>query len=173
MSPRRLLSIAAVAFVCISTLVPAAGCGSDVALDKVIEITDVHSGYTDMGIVQGETRLVPTAVIRVKNNSGETLSGFQLSASFWLKGGDGEKDEIILQHLVAKSLAPGATSDPIVIRANFGYKLEGARADFFAHSQFVDFVIKVFGKINGRPYKIGELSVDRTILQKDATDPTK
>ena len=75
-------------------------------------------------------------------------------------------------HLVARDLAPGATSDPIQVRAKFGYKLEGARADFFAHSLFVDFTIKVFGKINGRMFRIGEVTVDRKILPKDAVVPT-
>jgi hypothetical protein len=75
--------------------------------------------------------------------------------------------------LVARDLAPGATSDPIAIRANFGYKLEGARADFFNHSMFVDFTIKVFGKVSGRIYKVGEVTVERKILPKDAAVPTK
>jgi len=152
-------------------LMPAAGCGSQVQLDKVIEIADVHSGYVDMGLVNGETKLVPSATVRVKNIGTSTLSGFQLSATFWLVGGDGEKDETLIQGLVAKDLAIGALSDPIAIRGNFGYKLEGARADFFSHSLFVDFTIKVLGKINGRVYRLGEVKVDRQILQKTAAVP--
>jgi hypothetical protein len=169
---RRALSAAVLCVGFSAAFVPAAGCGSQVALDKALQITDVQSGYTDMGLVKGETKLVPSAVIRVKNIGAETIPGFQLSASFWRVGEDGQKDEIILPHTVAKDLAPGAVSDPISIRANSGYTLEGARPDFFAHSLFVDFTIRVIGKINGRPYRIGEVKVDRKILTKDATVPT-
>jgi len=170
---RRAFSIAVGATGLAVAFLSAAGCGSDVALDKSVQLVDVHSGYADLGIVNGETKLVPSATVRVQNTGASTLSGFQLSASFWLKGGDGEKDELVLPHLVARDLAPGATSDPIAIRANFGYTLEGARADFFAHSKFVDFTIKVFGKVGGRIYKVGEVSVERKILPQDAGAPTK
>lgn len=171
MSLRRLFPLAVISAALVAALLPAAGCGPQVALDKVIQITDVHSGYTDMGLVNGETKLVPTATVRVKNTGTETISGFQLSASFWRVGEDGQKDEIQLPHLVAKDLAPGALSDPISIRANFGYRLEGARADFFTHSAFVDFTIRVIGKISGRLFKIGEVPVERKILTKDGSVP--
>jgi hypothetical protein len=116
---------------------------------------------------------VPYANLRIKNTGAVPLDGFQLSASFWRTGEDGQKDEIQLPHLVAKDLAPGAVSDPITIRANFGYTLAGARADFFAHSMFVDFTIKIVGKLNGRMYRVGEVRVDRKIVSKDAVVPTK
>ncbi len=173
MKLRRVLLTGIVCAGLAAALLPAAGCGDQVALDKVVEITDIHSGYVDLGIVDGETRLVPSATVRVKNNGATTLSGFQLSAAFWLAGDDGEKDDLLLPHLVAENLAPGAVSDPIAIQAKFGYKLEGARADFFTHSRFVDYTIKIFGKVGGRIVKIGEVPVDRKILPKDATTPTK
>lgn len=171
MTFRRIVSAAVVCAGLAVVLLPTVGCGSQVDLSKVTEITDVHSGYIDMGIVNGKTKLVPSATVRVKNIGAATLSGFQLSAAFWRVGEDGQKDEVLLQHLVAKDLAPGALSDPIVIRANFGYTLDGARADFFTHSMFVDFTIKVFGKVNGLPFKIGEVTVDRKILPKDGAVP--
>jgi len=166
----RVLFAAVVCAGLATTAMLSAGC-SQVDLSKAVEISEAHSGYADMGIVNAKTKLVPTATIRVKNISTDVLSGFQLSASFWRTGEDGQKDEVLLQHLVAKDLAPGAQSDPILIRANFGYTLDGARADFFAHSMFVDFTIKVFGKVNGRPFKIGEVKVDRKILSKDGSVP--
>ena len=172
MNLRRALSISTLCAGLGLAILPAAGCGTQAALDKVVEVTDAQSGYVDLGLVNGETRLVPSATVRVKNIGTATLSGFQLSATFWLAGGDGEKDERILPNLVAKDLAPGAVSEPISIRANHGYKLEGARADFFTHSLFVDFSIKVFGKVNGRMFRIGEVKVDRRILPKDASVPT-
>lgn len=170
---RRTLSIAACAAGLAVTVLSAAGCGPSIALDKSVQLVDLHSGYVDMGIVSGKTKLVPSATVRVQNTGASTLSGFQLSAAFWRVGEDGQKDELLLPHTVAKDLAPGAKSDPIVIRANFGYTLEGARADFFTNSLFVDFTIKVFGKVGGRIYKVGEVTVERKILPQDAGAPTK
>jgi hypothetical protein len=169
--PRRILLGALLAGALVA-LAPLTACSSAPALDKAVQIAESTSGYVDLGIVNGQTKLVPYASIRVKNVSDQPLTGFQLSASFWRTGEDGQKDELQLQGLVAKGLAPGAISDPIIIRANFGYSLAGARADFFKHSLFVDFTIKVLGKTAGRIYKIGEVKVDRTIIAKDALGPT-
>lgn len=171
MTFRSVVSAAAACAGLAVVLLSNAGCGPEVALDKVVEVTVAQSGYTDMGLINGQSKLVPTATIRVKNTGTTTLSGFQLSAAFWRVGEDGQKDELLLPHLVAKDLKPGADSDPLTIRANFGYTLAGARADFFAHSLFVDFTIKVFAKANGRMVKIGEIPVERKILQKDGVVP--
>lgn len=165
----RSLLVAALAF----ATWPIVGCGADAPLDKTVELVVTETGYTDLGLVNGETKLVPTATLQVKNISQAAMAGFQISATFWPDGRDGATDEVILPNLVAKDLAAGALSDPIAIRANFGFKLEGARADFFSHSQFVDFTIKVLGKFNGRMFRLGEIKVDRKILAKPGSVPIK
>jgi hypothetical protein len=165
----RLLALAAVC----AALTISTACGPEVDLAKSVELVDIQSGYYDMGIVNGKTKLVPQAVLHVKNVSDRTLQGFQISTSFWALGDDGMKDEMIVQHLVAKDLAPGATSESIVLRANFGFTLEVPRAETFTNSSFRDFTMKVFGKIGGRIAKLGEFTVERKIVPKDAVDPTK
>ncbi len=154
-------------------LVGSSACGPEVDLAKAAQLVDVQSGYYDMGIVNGKTKLVPQAIVHVKNVSDRALPGFQISTSFWLLGDDGMKDEMLVQHLVAKALAPGATSESIVLRANFGFTLEVSRAEAFSNSYFRDFTMKVFGKIGGRVAKLGEFTVERKILPKDATSPRK
>ncbi|TAK10684.1 MAG: hypothetical protein EPO35_13245 [Acidobacteria bacterium] len=151
----------------------AAGCGAEVDLAKAVQIVDVSSGYYDMGIINGKTKLVPQAIVHVKNASDRALPGFQMSASYWAAGDDGMKDEMIVTHSVAKDLAPGATSDAIVLRANFGFTLEVPRAETFQNSSFRDFTIKVFGKVGGRIAKLGEFTVERKIVPKDAASPSK
>ena len=119
--------------------------------------------------------MVPEATLRVKNVGTRSLpvTGFQISASYWLVGDDGMKDENLVTHLVARDLAPGATSDPIVLRANFGFTLEVPRAEAFQNSYFRDFTMKVFGKVAGRTAKLGEFTVERKILTKDASSLSK
>lgn len=165
----RFVALAAVSAV----LVSSAACGPEVDLAKAVELVDIQTGYYDMGIVNGKTKMVPQAVLRVKNVSDRELSGFQISSSYWAAGDDGMKDENLLTHLVAKDLAPGATSEPIVLRANFGFTLDVPRSEAFANSYFKDFTMKVFGKVGGRIAKLGEFTVDRKIVAKDSVVPTK
>jgi hypothetical protein len=161
----RSFALAAVA----ATLVASAACGPEVDLAKAVQIVDVQTGYYDMGVIDGKSKIVPQAILRIKNVSDRALPGFQMSATYWTAGADAEKDEKIVPHLVAKDLAPGATSDPIVLRANFGFTPEMARSEAFNSSYFVDFTVKVFGKIGGRIAKLGEIKVDRKILPKDGS----
>jgi hypothetical protein len=164
----RLLAFAAIS----AALVVSTACGPEVDLAKAAQIVDVQTGYYDMGVINGKTKMVPQAVVHVKNVSDRTLPGFQMSTSFWVAGDDGMKDEMIVQHSVAKDLAPGATSDAILLRANFGFTLEVPRAEAFSNSYFRDFTMKVFGKVGGRIAKLGEFTVDRKIIAKDAS-PSK
>lgn len=172
MNLRRFSALALVAAAFAVALTPMSGCGASEPLDKVVELTEVQSGYVDMGLVNGETKLVPYATFRVKNTGKAPLEGFQLSAAYWRPGEDGQKDETLVPKFLAKDLAPGAVSDPITVRATFGYTLAGARADFFAHSMFVDFIVKVFGKVNGRMFRMGEVNVERKIVPKESVIPT-
>lgn len=163
--PTRSLAIVAVAL----ALAGSSACGAEVDLAKAAQLVDVQTGYYDMGIVNGQTKLVPQAVVRVKNVSDRALPGFQMSASYWLVGDDGMKDENLITHLVAKDLAPGATSEPVLLRANFGFTLEVSRAEAFSNSYFRDFTMKVFGKVGGRIAKLGDVNIDRKIVPKDAS----
>src|SRR6476619_4185742 len=161
----RSLAVAAVSF----AFVASSACGPEVDLAKSAQLVDISSGYYDMGIVNGKSKIVPQAIVRVKNVGDRALPGFQMSASYWLVGDDGMKDEKLVPHLIAKDLAPGATSDPIVLRANFGFTPEMSRAEAFNSSYFRDFNMKVFGKIGGRLAKLGEITVERKIVPKDGT----
>lgn len=165
----RLLALAAVSV----ALTSSTACGPEVDLAKSVELVDIKTGYYDMGIVNGKTKLVPQAILHVKNNGDRALSGFQISASYWVTGDDGMKDEMIVQHFVARNLAPGATSESVVLRANFGFTLEVSRAETFTNSSFRDFTMKVFGKTSGRIAKLGEFMVERKILPKDAASLSK
>ncbi len=158
------LAVAALAL----ALTGSSACGPEVDLAKSVELVDIKTGYYDMGIVNGKTKLVPQAILYVKNTGDRALSGFQISASYWVVGDDGMKDEMIVQHLVARDLAPGATSESVLLRANFGYTPEVSRAETFSHSGFRDFTMKVFGKVGGRIAKLVELTVERKILPKAA-----
>lgn len=158
------------AFVVASAVVTAA-CGSS-DLSKDVQVTVASSGYYDLGVIDGKTKIVPGASVRVKNIGTAPLDGFQISASFWLAGDDGMKDEIQLMSLVAKGLAPGAESEPILLKASHGYTLDVPRSQAFQNSLYRDFTIRVLGKSGGRIYRLGDFKIEQRIFPKDGAAPT-
>ena len=70
----RLLSL--VAFVSFS------GCGPAVDLTKGLQVTIVNTGWFDVGIVNGQNKLVPSVTFTLKNVSEKTLSTLQVNALF-------------------------------------------------------------------------------------------
>ena len=69
-SVRRLLLLA---------IVSSAACGPTVDLTKGLEVTIVNSGWYDLGIVNGQTKLVPTVVFTLHNVSDQKLVTLQLA----------------------------------------------------------------------------------------------
>lgn len=163
----RALSLLVVAAVASATL----ACAS-ADLSKDVQVNVVSSGYYDLGVIDGKTKIVPGASVRVKNVGTKPLDGFQVSASFWIVGDDGMKDEIQLMGLVAKGLAPGAESEPVLLKASHGYTLDVPRSQAFQNSLFRDFTIRVLGKSAGRIYRLGDFKIEQRIFPKDGAVPT-
>ena len=69
----RLLLLAAV--VC-------SGCGPTVDLTKGLQVAIVESGWYDLGIVNGQNKLVPTVVFTLHNVSDQKLGTLQINALF-------------------------------------------------------------------------------------------
>ena len=50
-----------------------AGCGHQFDVEKVLKITDVHTGWYDAGIQDGKNKLVPSISLKLQNVSDEQL----------------------------------------------------------------------------------------------------
>jgi hypothetical protein len=145
-----------------------AACGPQVDL-STLEVTEITSGYYDAGVVadglyKGDNRLVPSISFRLKNNGSVPVDHVALMVSFWKAGADGELDSKEVSAIGSDDVAPGATTDVILVRSGNGYTLPQARAELFTHSGFVDFTAKVFAKRSGRIVPIGEFAIDRVII---------
>jgi hypothetical protein len=145
-------------------LAGSAACGPDVDLSKGLAVTGVVTGYYDAGLKDGWNYLKPSITFRLQNVTEEEIGPVQVTASFWRDGDDGEWDSIVLQGIRAEGLAPGASTEPLTVRANIGYRLEGARADFFQHGLFQAVTAKLFGSRGGTIYRLGEYSLDKVII---------
>jgi hypothetical protein len=136
----------------------------DVDLREAIEITDVASGWHDNGLRDGWTHFVPSLTFRIKNTTTVPVANVALTVSFWKEGEDGEYDEVLLRGVLDAALQAGETGEPIVVRGNVGYNLEGARAELFSRSPFKDVVAKIFARRGGRIVPKGEFKIERRIL---------
>jgi hypothetical protein len=137
-------------------------------LPKVLEVTDVQTGYFDAGIVDGKNKLIPTISIRLKNHDTETVSSVQMLAKF---NRIGEAEEWgsapYVRAIGPEGLAAGQTGDPIVMKCDRGYTGEQPRAEMFTHSQFVDVRVELFAKYAAQPWmKMGEYKLARQLLTR-------
>src|SRR5712692_7757602 len=62
--------------------VSCAGCGPDVDLTKGLQVAILNSGWYDLGIVNGQNKLVPLVTFTLKNVSDRKLSTLQVNALF-------------------------------------------------------------------------------------------
>ncbi|HET9369710.1 MAG TPA: hypothetical protein VFO19_05660 [Vicinamibacterales bacterium] len=131
-----------------------------------LEITEVQSGWFDAGIDKdtGWNHLVPSISFRLKNKSSRSIVGVQLTVSIWLDGDDGEKASKVVRGIGGEGLAPGAETEPIVVRTEWGYNLEGPRASLFENSGFRDGTAKIFGQRAGRIVRLGEYKLERKVI---------
>jgi hypothetical protein len=146
----------------------AAGCSTpDIDIAKVVKVADVTTGWFDVGIVDGQNKLVPSAVVTVTNTGTEKLSGLQIFVVFRFIG---ETEELGSGMVVLRgndALAPNATSKPINVRANWGFSGLQPRAQMLMHSQFKDARVEIFAKYGAKPFvKIGDAQVARQLLTK-------
>jgi hypothetical protein len=148
----------------VALVVASSACGPAVDLAADIEPFDVETGWYDNGIREGKTHLVPYMSLRLRNVSDHEISSVLLTVSFWRDGDDGEMAASQIRGIDGDGLAPGAETDHLVVRSEFGYTLEGPRSEFFLHSDFVDATAKVYARRSGAVVPIGEYRLDRRII---------
>jgi hypothetical protein len=146
----------------------AAGCSApDVDVAKVIKVANITTGWFDVGVVDGQNKLVPSAVVTVTNTGTEKLSGLQIFLVFRFLGETEELGSGLVVLRGNDALAPNATSKPISVRANWGYSSLEPRAQMLMHSQFKDAKVEVYAKFGAKPFvRIGEAQVARQLLTK-------
>ena len=144
-------------------LVSSASCGQRLDL-STLAVTDTFTGWYDNGIKDGKNHLVPSLSFRLQNNGQSPAAYVQLTVSFWLKGDDGEYDGREVTGIGGTPIPPGGTSEPILVRAAYGYTLDQPRAELFSHSQFRDVTARVIAKRDGRLVRIGDVAIDRRLI---------
>ena len=143
-----------------------AGCGHNFDVEKVLKITDVHTGWYDAGIQDGKNKLVPSISMKLQNLSDEAVESVQVNAIFRQIGdtqawGEHFATAIDRDGLPAHKITPGY----LVLRSNLGYTGTESRLQMLQNTQFVDAKVEIYGKHGSRTWqKLGEYKIDRQLL---------
>jgi hypothetical protein len=142
-----------------------AGCGPTVDLSTGLQAVNVSTGWFDMGIVDGQNKLVPSVTFQFKNVSDQNLSTLQGNVIFRRAGENDEWGAGYVKITGSEGLDPAATSNPVSVKSPRGYTGSESRQEMLANSQFVDARVQLFAKYASTQWKlIGEFPVERKLL---------
>lgn len=152
---------------CLVALLPAlllTACESR-EVERDLRIVNLQTGWFDAGIVDGQNKLVPSVSLALQNVSDREIANVQLNAVFRRVDEELSWGDHFVRAIDADALAAGATSDPIVLRSNFGYTGTQARVTMLQNREFVDATVEVFGRHGRRNWvKMGEFQIERNLL---------
>lgn len=141
------------------------GCGPKVDLTQKLEIVDVHTGWDDMGVVDGQNKIVPSISFKFKNNSDQTLNTLQANVLFKRVGEETEWGSGFVRVSGAEGLPPGQTSNAQKVSCPKGYTGTQPRAEIMASTLFIDARVILFAKYGSTGWqRVGEFTVDRRLL---------
>jgi hypothetical protein len=142
-------------------------CGSEPDATKVVQVTDVVTGWLDKGIVNGQNKLVPTISLKIRNGADRPLSYLQLNAVFRIIDDTEELGSKVIWATQGDEFGPGTSLGPFNLSSDLGYSSPGARTQMLQHSMFKDAKVELFLKHGSRQWaRLGEYRVDRQLFTK-------
>jgi hypothetical protein len=150
------------------SLVSCTACGPTVDLTKGLVVTITNSGWYDLGIVNGQNKLVPTVTFTLRNISDQKLVTLQINALFRRVSENTEWGSGFMTVVGSQGLAPGAVTEPITIKSQLGYTgSDQSRQEMLQNTQFVDAKVELFGKYGSTQWVLlGSYPITRQLLTK-------
>jgi hypothetical protein len=156
----RVLVVAALAFL-------GQACGPTVDLSTGLQVLDVTSGWFDVGIVNGQNKIVPSVTFKVKNLSDQPLVVLQINAIFRRVTENDEWGSGLITAAGNEGLAPGATSEALTIRSQQGYTSSEPRLQMLQNTHFIDAKVELSAKYGATQWKrVGDFPITRELLTK-------
>jgi hypothetical protein len=150
---------------CLLVCVAAFGCTRTREVEKDLKLVDVSTGWYDVGVVNGQNKLVPSVTLQLQNISDEDIARVQINAIFRRVGEEQAWGEHFVRAIGADGLEPGKTGPKLVFRSTLGYTGTQSRQQMLQNREFVDAKVDVFGKHGSRTWvKMGEFQVDRALV---------
>ena len=137
-----------------------------IEVENAVQVTDVQTGWYDAGLVEGQkNKLVPSISLRLENIAGEEVDSVQINAIFRRVGEQEAWGEHFVIAIPREGLAPGAKTNPIVLRSNLGYTGTQSRLQMLQNREFVDAKVEIYGKSGSRTWvKLAEHQIGRQLL---------
>ena len=159
------------AFLClmlVPVLLASAACGPPVDLTKGLQLSVTGTGWFDAGIVNGQSKLVPTVSFTLKNVSNEPLVSLQVNAVFRHVNESDEWGSAFMPVAGSEGLAPGATTATLTAKSQLGYTgSDQTRLEMLKNSHFVDVRVELFAKYASTQWvRVGMVPVVRELLSK-------
>jgi hypothetical protein len=151
-----------------AALIVSAGCGPTVDLTKGITINVLKTGWYDVGIVNGQNKLVPSITFTVTNASDQKLRMLQINSLFRRVSEPDEWGSAMVTAAGSEGLAAGATTVPLTVKSNLGYTgSDQTRQEMLRNSHFVDAKVELFAKYGSIQWvRIGDYPISRELLPK-------
>jgi hypothetical protein len=149
-------------------ILSAVACSSGADLATAAKLVDVTTGWYDAGVTEdGKNKLVPSVTFRIHNAAAAPLGSTQLNLIFKRVTDTEEWTTAFVRGIGSEGLAAGASTPPIVVRAQQGYTGTQARLTMLQNTQFVDFKVEVFGKHASATWvKLGQYPIGRQLLTR-------
>ena len=141
-------------------------CAPDVDLKKGLQIQDVSTGWFDAGIINGQNKLVPAISFRLKNVSDQKLKVIQVNVLFKRVNNPAEWGSGFLTVVGSAGLAPGAVTEPLLVKSNLGYTgSDQTRQEMLQNSHFIDARAEFSAKYGSVQWaRLAEFPVTRTLI---------
>lgn len=151
---KRMLMVLAIAMT--------AACSEPVDVAKAIQVNVVTSGWVGAGVADGKNKIVPSVTLTLKNASSQPLTAIQVNAVFRLVSTNDEIASDFRPLSGSGGVAPAASTDKIVLKAQRGYTGADPFEDLLNNSRFVDAKVEVFVKAGaGQWTRLGEYPIAR------------
>ena len=149
-------------------LLSSVACGPTVDLTKGLAVDITSTGWYDLGIVNGQNKLVPIVTFTLRNTSDQKLVTLQINALFRRVSENTEWGSGFMTVVGSQGLAPGATTDPVTIKSQLGYTgNDQSRQEMLQNTHFVDAKVELFGKYASTQWVLlGSYPITRQLLTK-------
>ena len=153
-------------------LVPAVltstGCGPTVDLTKGLQFVSLGTGWFDAGVVNGQSKLVPSVSFTLKNVSTQSLGTLQVNAVFRHVNENDEWGSAFMTVAGSEGLAPNATTQVLTVKSQLGYTgSDQTRLEMLANTHFVDVRVEMFAKYASTQWvRIGLVPITRELITK-------
>lgn len=157
------------ATLCLTALLALAsiGCSPNIDLKSSLQVGDVSTGWADLGVINGQNKIVPSITFTFKNAGKDSITTLQGNVIFRRVGEDEEWGAGFLRITGSEGLAPGATSKTQKVNSTLGYTSTEPRAQMLANKQFVDARAQVFAKYGSTQWTlIGEYPIERKLIAR-------